>query len=531
MHFIEGTDRDQLQFHCLNDNISADDPVRLIDGFVDHLSLNQLGIAAGVVLKAEGRPPFHSSVLLKLYMYGYLNRIRSSRKLEKECYRNLEVRWLLKELTPGYHTIADFRKDYPKALKNLFKLFVLFLHEQQLLGGELVGVDGSKFRAQNSKKNNYNQNKIERHLAYLDTQTEAYLKELEAMDSYEQQADQQQELPIRKQKVEQGLKKLKERKEKYQQFQKKLTESKQTQISTTDADSRALPTGGNVVAVSYNVQTAVDAKHNLIVVCEATNEADNGALAAMSIKAKEVLQVDALTVLADTGYFNGSEIARCEQERITTLVAPGASANSSLKMQPPYYTEQFCYDAQADTYSCPQGHLLSSSGKWHDKKRENGSIAHRFKKYRTAACATCPVKQLCTARAKGGREIERSEHQDAVDSNNKRVKQRKEDYKKRQAIVEHPFGTVKRSWGYTYTLVRGKEKVGGEMALIFLCYNLRRAMTIVGIKELLNKLKNWTPAYQKVSCVAEKRLTKAYSRQNHPSCILLLQNIASKMVA
>jgi len=223
------------------------------------------------------------------------------------------------------------------------------------------------------------------------------------------------------------------------------------------------------VAVAYNVQTAVDAKHKLIIGCETTNEGDEGALTAMSLQAKEMLQVGELTVLADTGYHNGSEIVQCEKAHITTLVAPGASTNSSLKMHPDYYTENFSYDAEADTYSCPQGHLLSTSGKWHDKKRQNGSITHRFKKYRTAACATCAVKHLCTARAKGGREIERSEHQDAVERNNKRVRVRKEDYKKRQAIVEHPFGTIKRNWGYTFTLVRGKEKVDGEMALIFLC--------------------------------------------------------------
>jgi len=528
MHFIEGTNRDQLQFHCLNDNISADNPVRLIDGFVDHLSLSHLGITA-TVLKAEGRPPFHPSVLLKLYLYGYLNRIRSSRKLERECYRNLEVRWLLKELTPNYHTIADFRKDQAKALKLLFKLFVVFLHEQKLLGGELIAVDGSKFRAQNSKKNNYNQSKIERHLAYIDAQTEAYLKELEQMDSCE--AEQQQELSIQKQKVEQGLKKLQERKVKYQQLQKQLKQCSQTQISTTDADSRALPTGGNVVAVGYNVQTAVDAKHKLIVGCDATNEGDEGALAAMSIQAKEVLQVSELTVLADTGYHNGSEIVRCEKAHITTIVAPGGSTNSSLKMHPDYYTEKFSYDAEADVYRCPQGNMLLTSGKWHEKKRANGSVLHHFKKYRTAACATCPVKHLCTARAKGGREIERSEHQDAVARNNARVTARKEDYKRRQAIVEHPFGTIKRSWGYTYTLVRGIEKVDGEMALIFLCYNLRRTISIMGVKELLKKLKKWTPAYQQLSRVTEKRITRASSRQNKAPCIFLPQNIASKMVA
>lgn len=515
MHFIQGTNRDQVKFSCLNDTISADNPVRLIDGFVNVLDLSELGIIARVH-KTEGRPPFHPSVLLKLYLYGYLNRIRSSRRLQKECDRNLEVRWLLEERTPNYHTIADFRKDNPKALKSLFKLFVLFLDEQDLLGGELTAIDGSKFRAQNSKKNNYNQAKIDRHLAYIDTQTDAYLREMEQMDSCE--ATEESGHSTQSQKVTEKLKKLKERKIKYQALQKQLDASGEKQISTTDADSRALPVGGSVVAVGYNVQTAVDEKHKLVVVCEATNETDINALSAVALQVKETLLAEQFTVLADTGYHNGGEIARLEQENITTLVAPGPYVNTSKKMQPPYYTENFRYDKESDTYLCPQGQVLTTTGQWHEKKRADSSVSHHFRKYRTQACATCAVKELCTAKEKGGREIERSEHQDSVVRNNQRVAERKDDYKKRQAICEHPFGTVKRSWGYSYTLVKGKEKVGGEMALIFLCYNLRRTLSIFGVEELAERLKNWTPPYEKVVCSAEKGSCKSKKRQNRTTC-------------
>ena len=493
MHFIEGTNREQLQFSCLNDHISSDNPVRLIDAFVDQIDLYQIGITT-TILKAEGRPPYHPSLLLKLYLYGYLNRIRSSRKLEAECYRNIEVRWLAQELTPNYHSIADFRKEHAKALKALFKLFVLFLKEQKLLGGKLIATDSSKFRAQNSKKNNYNQKKIDRSLAYIDAKTEAYLQTLEEMDHCEAA---EETLVIKKEKIQKELQKLKERKLKYDHLQEQLNHTEETQISTTDADSRALPLQGNVVAVSYNVQSAVDAKHNLAVVCETTNENDGSALAPMAMAAKEVLGSDSLTTLNDKGYHNGAAIHQCEQNRITTLVAYKEPNNSSEMMHPDYYTQQFVYDKESDTYRCTQGQVLTTTGKWHDKKRENAGVSYRFKKYRTPHCNECPVKHLCTGRAKGGREIERSEYQDAVDRNNQRVDAQKELYLRRQAIVEHPFGTIKRSWGYSYTLLKGLNKVGGEMALIFLVYNIRRSITILGVKELIARVKTWKPDYKK----------------------------------
>jgi hypothetical protein len=283
--------------------------------------------------------------------------------------------------------------------------------------------------------------------------------------------------------------------------------------------------------VGYNVQTAVDEKHKLVVVCETTNETNINALSGVALQVRQTLDVEQLTVLADTGYHNGGELARLEQENITTVVAPGPYVNTSKNMQPPYYTENFCYEKESDTYLCPQGQVLTTTGQWHEKKRENGQASHRFRKYRTPACGTCAVKGLCTAKAKGGREIERSEHQDSVDRNNQRVVQRKEVYKQRQAICEHPFGTIKRSWGYSYTLVKGKEKVGGEMALIFLCYNLRRAISLVGVEKLSEKLKNWTPPYPKVACATRKRLIKSQRSQNQTPCILLTVGRAQRQAA
>jgi Transposase DDE domain len=326
----------------------------------------------------------------------------------------------------------------------------------------------------------------------------------------------EQTMVIKKEKVQKELQKLKQRKVKYNQLQEQLNHTEETQISTTDADSRALPLQGNVVSVSYNVQSAVDAKHNLIVVCETTNESDGNALAPMALNAKAILQVEELTILADKGYHHAGQIAQCESNHITPVVAYGESNNSSQHMQEAYYTEQFVYDAKADTYICPEGHVLGSTGNWHEKKRANGTVSYCFKKYRTSYCSQCAVKHLCTGRAKGGREIERSEYQDAVDRNHQRVQEQKELYLRRQAIVEHPFGTIKRSWGYSYTLVKGLKKVGGEMALIFLVYNMRRAITLLGVKDMTARVKTWKPDYKKALCLLKTVLIRLILRPIEP---------------
>lgn len=485
--------------------ITPDNPVRIIDGFVDKVDIQQIGVTKAA-LNSEGRPPYNPSLLLKLYLYGYLNRVRSSRRLEKECMRNIEVQWLLCGLTPNYHTIANFRKDNPKALKALFKLFVLFLKEEELISGDVIAIDGSKFRAQNSKKNNYNQKKIDRHLTYIEEKTEYYLQELEQMDREENSSA---DISINKEKIQTELKKLKERKEKYHLLQEKLDATEETQISTSDPDSRALPIHRTIIEVAYNAQTAVDAKHKLIVVCETTNDTDRNALAPLAIGAKEILSAEHLTTLSDKGYHNGAHIQKCEDAGITTLSAFQDHCNNSEAMHPDYYTSKFIYDKEGDTYTCTQGHLLMTKGTWHEKKRENGRVSYLFKKYRTTACKTCPVKHLCTGRAKGGREIERSQYQDAVDGNNERVRKQKQLYLKRQAIVEHPFGTIKRSWGYSYTLLKGLQKVDGEMNLIALVYNLRRAINIMGCDKLKKALNNWTPDYEKVLCLLKTALIRS----------------------
>jgi len=333
MHYIQGTDRFQLTFSSLDDFVDNDNPVRVIDAFINKLDLDLLGFGSkppkqnqGLEQKPsnpiDGRPSFHPKTLLKLYFYGYFNGIRSSRRLERECMRNIEVRWLINGLTPNYHTIADFRKDNPKALKNCFKLYTTFLQDAGLIGSKTLAVDGSKFRASNSKKNNYSQSKIDRHLTYIEQKTEEYLQQLNQADDKELN---EQEVNL----IQEKLKYFQFNKINYELLQGKLKQSGETQISTTDPDSKALLVQGQVVEVSYNVQAAVDDKHNLVVATQVINKNDRNALHDIASEAKENLKTDGFTVLADKGYHNGREIQDCQNNGIQTIVAPNEIVNSN----------------------------------------------------------------------------------------------------------------------------------------------------------------------------------------------------------
>jgi len=486
MAFIKGKDRNTASMVSLEGSIASDNPVRLVDALVNKLELDKMGLQT--VPKQEGRPAFSPALFLKLYLYGYLNRIRSSRRLEIECQRNIEVRWLLEELVPNYHSIADFRKTYTRQLKFVFKCYVDFLKDEELISSGLVAIDGTKIRAQNSKKNNYNQRKIERHLKYIEDRSAKYLQELESLDEAE---DQSAGIVVKKKEINQKLKGLANRKISYENLQRELTFSSDGQISVTDADSRALNQHHKIVEVSYNVQTVVDSSYCLIADFEAINRNDFDSLHHMASRAKETLGVEDLRVLADKGYHSGNELQKCEASAIITYVPNREDEDS----------RGFVYNKDTDSYSCPQNHLLTSNGIAYNRKKGNRIVA--VKTYRTSACKTCAMRSLCTKRKEGGREIERSEYQDAVDRNNKRVKENMELYRRRQAIVEHPFGTIKRSWGYTYTLLKGLKKVNAEVALIYLAYNLRRSVSILGVEELIRRIKEWKgPKYPSLcSCL------------------------------
>lgn len=487
MQHIQGISRHQLQVASLEDTISQDNPVRFIDAFVHSIHLERIGFKERV-LKTEGRPSFDTKVFLKIYLYGYLNGIRSSRKLEKECFRNLEMQWLLEAIRPNYHSIADFRKDNPKALKQLFKLFVSFLKDADLIAGDTIAIDGTKSRAHNGKKSNFNQKKIDKHKEYIEAKTQEYLTALDQNDS--------QENTTTVTNIQQKIARLHQNKIKYELLEEQLKASGQPQISTTDADARALLVQGQVVEISYNIQAAVDDKHNLIVATHTINRNDKNALSAIAIEAKENLAIETYTALVDKGYHNGRELDSCKQANITTIVAhPDQGKSNENGTQPEYLVSKFAYNKDNNTYTCPQGQILTTTGSWHKKTGRTEESGYQFQKYRTPACKTCPVKDQCTSR-KGGREIDRSQYADAVEENHQRYKDNPQLYRKRQEINEHIFGTIKRKWGYNYTDLIGLEKVNGEHSLIMLVYNIKRSINILGVPELIAKLKKWNSPYK-----------------------------------
>jgi transposase len=485
MQHILGISRHQMRVSSLEDAISPDNQVRFVDAFVDHVSLVKLGFAVQT-LKKVGRPSYKSQVFLKIYLYGYLNGLRSSRKLENECFRNIEMQWLIEAIVPNYHSISDFRKNNSVALKNLFKLYVIFLKDADLIGCETIAIDGTKNRAHNSKKANFNQKKIDQHLEYIETKAQEYLDVLEENDSKENQS--------KIKNIPKNIKRLQQNKLRYELLEEKLKASGEPQISTTDSDARALLVQGQVVEISFNVQAAVDAKHNLVVATHTINKNDRSALSAIAIEAKENLGIETYTALVDKGYHNGKQIEICKQANITTIVAqPEQGKNGEKGIAKDYLISKFQYDQTADTYTCPQGETFKTTGSWHKKTTDRDS--YEFKRYRTPKCRECPVKHLCTSRA-DGRAIDRSQYADAVEENNKRYRANAQLYRKRQEINEHIFGTIKRQWGYNHTNLTGLEKVNGEHSLIMLVYNIKRSINILGVPDLIAKLQKWNSPYK-----------------------------------
>jgi transposase/uncharacterized protein (UPF0179 family) len=494
MQHIQGQDRNQISMVSLDELISTENAVRLIDAFVEKLDLGAMHFVTKSI-KQEGRPSFEGKVFLKLYLYSYMNGIRSSRKMEKECERNVELQWLLKKIVPNYHSISDFRKNNSKALVNLFKLYVMFLKESDLVSGRTVAIDGTKTRAHNSKKNNFSPKKIARHLQYIEEKSREYLSALAANDVEETG------IPVKD--IEQKLNRLKEAKIKYELLGEQLEKSGETQVSTTDADARALLVQGQVVEVSYNIQAAVDEKHKLVVATHAINKNDRNALHRTAMEAKENLEAESITAISDKGFHNGRQLQQCKDNNITTICAQQEIVNTNDHgTTEEYLVTKFTYNESNHTYTCPEGHTLKTQGTWHKKTRERDS--YLYKKYRTPECKTCPVKHLCTGKAKGGREIERSEFAKAVEENAERYRNNKELYRKRQEWNEHIFGTIKRKWGYYYTNLKGIEKVTGEYSLIMMVYNFRRSINILGIGEMLEKIKNWVPNYKGMTHFNEK---------------------------
>jgi transposase len=474
MPFVYGASRDEVLLfpEALNDYITAENPVRFIDAFVSSLDLSQLGFNHSAPGRT-GRPPYDPADLLRLYIYGYLNRVRSSRMLERETHRNLEVMWLVGKLTPDHKTIANFRKDNPEALKRACREFTLLCKRLDLFAGELVAVDGSKFRADNSRQRNYNEKKLDRLIKAADEKIISYLKEMDEEDHREPEV-----ISLSAEELKQKLDRLKERKARYEGLQTKLKESGEKQLSTTDPDSRLMLAGAST-EVCYNVQTAVDSRHKLILEHEVTQDVtDKNQLYAMSLKAKEALGAEELEVVADMGYFDGAEVKKCQEAGITTYVAkPYTSANQKHGL---YTKDQFSYDKERDCYICPEGEELSY-------RFDTVELGRHIRYYATTRCRDCPARAKCTRaeRGRSGRRITRWVDEHLLEEMAERVRAKPEVMKQRKAIVEHPYGTMKRGMNQAYFLLRGLKKVAGEMSLTVLAYNMKRVLNIVGVEGLM----------------------------------------------
>jgi len=471
MSYIEGESRSQsLLFpEILDDYITQDNLVRFIDAFVDGLKLEEMDFSRSVP-EGTGRPPYDPRDLLKLYVYGYLNGVRSSRRLERECGRNVEVMWLVRKLRPDFKTIADFRKDNRKVFKGVFRQFTLLCKEMGLLGGELVAIDGSKFKAVNSSDRNFSERKLQKKIKEIEEKIEKYLADLDWGDEQEAEAKEAGVEGL-KEKIE----KLKERRGRYDELLKELERSGESQISLTDPDSRAMPLTPRG-DVSYNVQVAVDSRHHLMVEQEVTNAViDSSQLFFMASKAQEILGKEELSVVADMGYYHGDEIKACEEAGMTVYIQKAnTSANTALGL---FGKERFVYDPQEDCYRCPAGEKLT----YHFDSEELG---RKIRYYWTTACNTCPIKAQCT-RNKGFRRITRWVDEDILERMEKRVRANWELMKQRKQIVEHPFGTIKFWNDQRHFLMSGLEKVRAEFSLSALAYNIKRAINLVGVPKLV----------------------------------------------
>jgi transposase len=471
LSFIKGTPRsDVLLFpQAIDDYITDDNPVRFIDAFVEGLDLKLLGFSRTTPADT-GRPAYAPADLLKLYIYGYINRTRSSRLLEKESHRNLELIWLLRKLRPDFKTIADFRKDNAEAIKKVCRQFTLLCKRLELFGGELVAIDGSKFKAQNSKSRNFTDKKLDKAIKEIDKKIQSYLDELDEADEQEAEVNRPTADQL-KEKIEQ----LRKRRGKHEQTREQLKESGQSQISLTDPDSRSMKVSQGT-DVCYNVQTVVDSKHKLILEHEVTNDpTDQAQLSRMAVRAKLLLEVEEMEVVADRGYYDGAEVKKCEQAGIRVYVAKQqTSANRKRGL---YTKEDFRYDSAKDCYVCPAGKEL---GYRYDTVELGRHICY----YSTSECRSCEMKAQCT-RNKRGRRITRWVDEAILEEMSERVRGSPEKMKKRKELVEHPFGTMKRGMNSGYYLMRGIKKVAAEMSLTVLGYNIKRVIKILGVQKMI----------------------------------------------
>lgn len=473
MSYLPGVDRAQVQLlpPSVEEYVADDAPVRAIEAFVCGLDLKALGLRTGPA--ATGRPAYDPADLLQLYLYGYLHRIRSSRRLEAETHRNLEVIWLLRGLRPDHWTIAAFRREHRACFKNILREFNLLCRKLELFGAELVAIDGAKFKAVNNPRRHYTAGQLRELVARIDQRIDDYLEQLDHADAEQAGAPERPGVAA----MEEKLAQLLDRAAVYQHLQDTLAATGQNEISLTDPDSR----GQKKVQVGYNVQVAVDAKHDLIAAVDVVQDQNDLAqLHPMAQAAQTELQNPALEIVADAGYHNAPQLEQCEQAQITTYVpAPAGTAGRSNTGAEVYPKSNFTYQAQTDSYLCPAGRTLPFAGEGDNR----GTIRRYY--YNQAACADCPLKAQCTTGAY--RRLSRLPNEAVVERQAARVAAKPELVRERKTIVEHPFGTL-RMWGHDTFLCRGLEMVRAEFTLSALTYNLRRALNIVGVEKILKTL-------------------------------------------
>ena len=472
--FIEGEGRHQVTLlpECLDDYVGEDNPVRVVDVFVDELDLAELGFG-GVAPAATGRPSYHPSVLLKIYIYGYLNRIPSSRRLEREAQRNVELMWLTGRLAPDFKTIADFRRDNGKGIRNVCKRFVAMCRQLNLFSQAIVAIDGSKFKAVNNRDRNYTSAKLQRRMEEIESSINRYLVGLDTADRQEPAAAQ-----AKTERLHDKIAALKAQMQALKDIEVRLNASPDQQISLTDPDARSMKTRGTGV-VGYNVQTAVEAKHHLIVAHEVTNTGtDRDQLSSMAAQARTAMGTEDLTVIADRGYFNSEEILACHEAGIAAIVPKTVTSNATAEGR--FGREDFIYDAKNNEYRCPAGQRLI----WRFSRIEKGLTLHR---YWSSHCQQCSIKKKCTPSEQ--RRVSRWEHEAVLEAMQTRLDQAPESMRIRRQTVEHPFGTIKSWMGSTHFLTRTLDRVGTEMSLHVLAYNLKRVMKLLGNGALMEVMR------------------------------------------
>jgi len=471
--FILGQERTQstLLPECLDDYVGEDSSVRVVDVFVDQLDLLGLGFE-GADPAATGRPSYHPAVLLKIYIYGYLNRIQSSRRLEREAQRNVELMWLTGHLMPDFKTIADFRKDSGPAIRNVCRQFIVLCRKLDLFSEALVAIDGSKFKAVNNRDKNFTNAKMQRRMAQIEESIERYLVAMDTADRAEPEVAE-----LKKERLQEKIVALKQQMQRLQQFDVELRASPDQQLSLTDPDARSMKSRDGSI-VGYNVQAAVDAKHHLIVAHEVVNDGvDRDQLAPMSERAREATGVETLTAVADRGYFKGDQIKKCDDAGIVAMVPKTMTSNSLAEGR--FDKQDFIYIARDDEYRCPAGQRAI-------RRFTTVEAGMTLDVYWSSACPGCAIKAQCTSSAY--RRIRRWKHEAVLDAMQARLDRRPDMMRIRRQTVEHPFGTIKHWMGATHFLTKTLGRVRTEMSLHVLAYNLKRVMRILGIEELIRVL-------------------------------------------